>query len=76
MVRALVLLVLDVSSRIVIKSKSILSVLVERKPSPEALSVTIRYADRLESAGWGGCLRRQMSLGETRQFARPAFPRS
>ena len=25
---------------------------------------TIRYADQLESAGWGGCLRRQTSLGE------------
>ena len=35
---------------------------------------SIRIADRLESAGWGGCLRRQTSLGETRQFTRPASP--
>ena len=35
----------------------------------------ICYADRLESAvSWGGCLRRQASLGETRQFTRPASP--
>ena len=34
----------------------------------------IRYVDRLESAGWGGCLRRQISLGQTRQFTRPASP--
>ena len=38
------------------------------------LRFAIHYADRLESAGWGGCLRRQMSLGETRQFTRPASP--
>ena len=32
------------------------------------VSISICYADRLESAGWGGCLRRQTSLGETRQY--------
>ena len=40
----------------------------------ESVEASIRYADRLESAGWGGCLRRQMSLGETRQFTRPTSP--
>ena len=35
----------------------------------------IGYADPLESAVWGGCLRRQADfLGKTRQFTRPASP--